>query len=533
LRQYAFITLLLAAGATATVPAVAGWSYALDYDAQFVRMKVPDRVAAHEVFPVAITVRNTGTKTWEEWPIRLRSVHPQNNLTWGTSYILIAQGTAVQPGDEYTFRSYLRAPADEGKLRFQWQVCKERTTWFGETTPVRTIQVASRPSGAPTTTKRPRQISEGRKVLSFDDFDYVGSFKPPKTVGNARGAYSESGLALRPTAKGRDRLLMNYTHPTQVLFEIEIPQLVKVEAGEHRGLKTAKIEKIWGPLKIPKHGEQAIFPNGGFAWMEETQTLIWTWYHGYKTGDPPPILGATRLSGTGELAFTGPWKVSTPSGLYKSYWGGVIVLPQAFAKQYTGGKRLALGFGGYYSICAPASRGPALGAIPDPVPTQTSVPVTAMLCYPHDTPAPRDGDYFNANCGFWSEQPAGPNHGTWTYDDWCRAGAFVDTSSGHAYVAFVRLGTGRMGYDFGTITSANSSQYWYFYDPSDLGKAARGEKQPSLTSPDSMTRVNYPLGQTVTGACFDAKTRRLYLCVTWAYPEGLESYPVMHVYRVR
>ena len=48
-----------------------------------------------------------------------------------------------------------------------------------------------------------------------------------------------------------------------------------------------------------------------------------------------------------------------------------------------------------------------------------------------------------------------------------------------------------------------------------------------------MAKVRYPLGRAVSGACFDSRTGRLYLCVTWAYPEGRESYPMVHVYRVR
>jgi hypothetical protein len=156
-----------------------------------------------------------------------------------------------------------------------------------------------------------------------------------------------------------------------------------------------------------------------------------------------------------------------------------------------------------------------------------------MLHYPHDSPAPRDGDYLNANCGFWSEQPAGPNRGTWTYDDWCRAGAFITAPGGQAYVAFVRLGTGRLGYDFGAITSAGASQYWYFYDPRELGEAASGKRRPGPIQPRSMARVTYPLGQTVTGAVFDERTCRLYLCVASAYADGRENYPVIHVYDVR
>ena len=512
-----------------------------EFDAALVRMTAPEQVTASEVFPVAITLQNTGTKTWEGSPIRLRSVNPRNNTVWGTAYILIAQGTVVKPGDEYTFRSHLRAPAQPGSVNFQWQVCKDPETWFGEASPARTIEVTARPveanrpavpSAVPSAVSS-GEASDGKQVLNFDDCEYIGSFKPPKTVGDARAHSRKPAWHCFLVKDGRDRLLMNYTHPTQMLFEVEVPELVRVENGAHAGLKTADVKRIWGSLKIRKEGEETISPNGGFVWIEATQTLVWTWYHGYKTGDAPPVLGMTRLSAEGGMTHYGPWHVSAPGGLYKSYWGGVIALPKTFAERYTDGKSLGLGFGGYYSICASASRGPALGAIADPDPKQATVPVTALLYHPHDSPAVRDGNYFNANCGFWSDQPDGPDQGVWTYDDWCRAGAFLDTPKGHAYVAFVRLGTGRLGYDFGTITSAGASEYWYFYDPAELGKAARGQKRPWQTSPSSMVRVSYPLGRTVTGACFDAQRGRLYLCVSWAYPEGMESYPVVHVYGIK
>ena len=439
------------------------------YDAAFVSLVAPERVTAREVFPVTVTMRNTGTQTWEGPSIRLRTAHPPNDRTLGTEYVLIAQGTSVKAGAEYAFRSHLKAPADLGKLTFQWQVCKDGAKWFGEVTPAKTIEVVAGQTQARKAIVPQVKTRDGKKVLAYDDFEYLGSFKPPKVVNDARGAFSESGLALRPMPDGRDRLFVNYTHPGQVLFEIEIPDLVKVQDGQHADLKTAEVKKIWGSLKIPQAGQETLSPNGGFAWSEERKTLFWTWYHGYKTGEAPPVLGATRLSDDGTLTHSGPWHVAAPGGLYKSYWGGVLTLPRAFADRYTGGKTLALGFGGYYSICGPASRGPALGAIPDPNAGQTSVPVTALLYHPHDAPAPRDGDYFNANCGFWSDQPAGPEQGVWTYDDWCRAGVFVETKAGQAYVAFVRLGTGRLGYDFGTITSAGTAEYWYCYDPQDLG----------------------------------------------------------------
>ena len=169
-----------------------------------------------------------------------------------------------------------------------------------------------------------------------------------------------------PMPDGRDRLFVNYTHPAQVLFEIEIPHLVKVRDGRHADLKTADVKKVWGSVKVPYSDEETLSPNGGFVWIEERKTLFWTWYHGYKTGEAPPVLGATRLADDGTLTHSGPWQVVAPGGLYKSYWGGVLTLPRAFADRYTEGRTLALGFGGYYSICGPASRGPALGVIADP-----------------------------------------------------------------------------------------------------------------------------------------------------------------------
>ena len=48
-----------------------------------------------------------------------------------------------------------------------------------------------------------------------------------------------------------------------------------------------------------------------------------------------------------------------------------------------------------------------------------------------------------------------------------------------------------------------------------------------------MAKVTYPLGRSVTGACYDAATRRLYLCTNYAYARGRERYPIVHVYGVK
>lgn len=166
-----------------------------EYDAAFVRMDVPEQVVAGQVFPVTIVLRNTGTKPWPSEQFQLRSVEPQDNLSWGAGFIILRQGSTVAPGGEAVYRSYLKAPSTPGEVGFRWQVVRDGKSWFGEMTPARTLQAAPRqaePAVAPPATD-PRR----RHVLAFDDFEYAGSFKPPRVVGGARGAFSECGTALR------------------------------------------------------------------------------------------------------------------------------------------------------------------------------------------------------------------------------------------------------------------------------------------------------------------------------------------------
>jgi hypothetical protein len=528
MTQMAVTVLMLAAAA---LPAAdKPKAPAPDYDAEYVNMKVPEQVTAGDIFSARVTMRNTGTKPWASWPLRLRTVGPENNTRWGTSYIIVRQGRTVEGGQEYTFGSRLRAPDESGEAAFQWQMCKDGKHFFGEKTPERTIKVMPRPKEP-----EPDEPAEDddEKGLSFQDFEYVGSFKPPMRVGKARGAFSRCGLAVRRPEGKKPRLILNYTHPTQVLFEVEIPALVKAADGKHGSLPVTQPATVWGRLTAEREGMRKISPNGDFAWDDKTRTLYWTWYHGYKTGAAPPVLGLSALADDGTATTTGPWLLSVKSGLYKGYWGGAALLPADWAAKHTGGKRLALGFGGYYSICGSASRGPALGVVPLPKPEKKKVPVTELLYHPSGSPAPRDGQYFSANCGFWHNNPTSADSGTWTFTDHCEAGTFIDDEERPAYIVFTRMGAGRLGYDFGAITSAGRSAYWYVYDAADLAAAAAGEKKPTGITPSSMTRVRYPLGSSVTGACYDKPERTLYLCARHAYRHGRESFPVVHAYRLK
>ena len=498
---------------------------AAEWDAKHVKTDVPKTVAADQVFVAKITLKNTGTQAWRE--VRdvgapaLKSQSPDDTPTWGTNFVILGQGVEVKPGQEFTFRSNLRAPTDPGKYTFQWRL-HGQPGYFGETTAKVEITVTKAKGADVKPPAVPAADATGKRPLAADDFEYLGSFKVPEKVGKGGAGFSESGLTLRKAPDGSRRLFLNYTHPQQVLFEVDIPALAKFEKGDAGPLKTATVAKEWGEV-----GGKDASPNGGLAWDDDKKLLYWTSYHPYWTGGDRRVLNATKLADDKATA-AGSWTVPDQ----KWHWGGVTRLPKSFADKYTGGKRLALGFGGYYSVVAPCSRGPALSAVADPDPAKGRAEgLVNLLGYQAGTAAPRPGDYFDANCSFWNDQPASRAAGKWTYCDHCRAGVLIDLPDRQAFVAFAKLGTGRLGYDYGAITNAGEAQYWYLYDTRALGEGAKGARKaavaPYLTHPDP------GMGGTTTGACFDEDERTLYVLRTNAHPVGREFHPLVHAYRVK
>ena len=213
--------------------------------------------------------------------------------------------------------------------------------------------------------------------------------------------------------------------------------------------------------------------------------------------------------------------------------GRVTRLPKSFADQYTDGKRLALGFGGYYSIVAPCSRGPALSAIAEPDPAKAKVDsVVNLLGYAEPAAASRPGDYFSANAGYWHDPPKSREVGQWTLCDYCHSGILIDLADKQGYIAFAKLGTGRLGYDYGAVTNAGEAQYWYFYDTRQLGEVAKGKQKAGSVMP-YLTKLDEGMGGMASGACFDEDERKLYVIRMQAYPVGREYHPLVHVYRVK
>lgn len=511
--------------------------------AELINCSIPNSVITEEVFQIKITLKNTGTKSWGQndgqTAVTLISKNPDFNGTWGTYFIIMGQGNTVKRGESFTFTSYLRAPNKSGKYNMSWKCLNtipvggspvDRTkTQFGDTVS-KQVAVTQRKDTAP------ESPTPQKGVLDSSDFEYMGSFIPCGVNGQ-ESTYTDSGLALR-NINGEKHLLLRTGTYNYRLYELKIPQLGKIADGSIKGVPVAKLVRDWGELMYSeKIGDETIGANGGM-WLDETTNLLyWTHYNSYFCGGPGdfPQLSVTKLNNDGTKSNKGYWYIPDTPAKYKSYWGGVIKLSDSFANTYTGGRDLALGFGGYYSICGSASRGPALGAIARPGKSGSKLDLLEMITYPDPIASPRDGFYFS-NVGYWGDNPKNPWEGKWTSNDGCRAGVFIDLPDKKGYLAFVQQATGRIGYDYGGYNSdGNYQNSWYFYDLKDLGAAAKGKKSPNSIIPSSFTTVKYPVeyrNTWISGACFDEETRMLYVYAKYSIPQQYGSAPMIHAYRV-
>lgn len=88
------VSILLAAGVSVSCLAEPAPAATPEFDAKYVKMEVPKQVLTDQVFLAKITMKNTGSQTWKEANRShacLRSQDPQDNMTWGTNYIIQGQ----------------------------------------------------------------------------------------------------------------------------------------------------------------------------------------------------------------------------------------------------------------------------------------------------------------------------------------------------------------------------------------------------------------------------------------------------------
>jgi hypothetical protein len=92
---------------------------------------------------VRVTAANTGSTTWTPaGGYRLGSQDPQDNLTWGTNRVELAQPT-VDPGQTATFDFTVTIPDGPDTYLFSWQMVREHVHWFGHASPSVPVAVGS------------------------------------------------------------------------------------------------------------------------------------------------------------------------------------------------------------------------------------------------------------------------------------------------------------------------------------------------------------------------------------------------------
>ena len=121
-------------------------------DAEFVVQSVPTQVVAGHTYAVSVTMRNTGTTTWDSTtpdPPLSHAYHFRNqsitSATWMPSRVGMPHHVA--PGETVTFDFTITAPTTPGVYDFRFRMVEELVEFFGETSePLSINVVASRPN---------------------------------------------------------------------------------------------------------------------------------------------------------------------------------------------------------------------------------------------------------------------------------------------------------------------------------------------------------------------------------------------------
>ncbi|MDZ4326378.1 MAG: Ig-like domain-containing protein, partial [Pseudomonas sp.] len=104
----------------------------LSLDAVFVSQMVPATMSAGQSYPVSVTLRNSGSKTWTvAGSFRLGSQNPVDNTAWGLGRVNVP--ASIAGGKSATFSFNVVAPQSAGNHNFQWRMVQDGVAWFGAT----------------------------------------------------------------------------------------------------------------------------------------------------------------------------------------------------------------------------------------------------------------------------------------------------------------------------------------------------------------------------------------------------------------
>ncbi len=404
----------------------------------------------------------------------------------------------------------------------------------------------------------PSSLPSQRQTLSQADFRLLGGFKLSRSPYDLR---LESGVAFRRSA-GQRTLLIG-----QSLVEFRIPSSLGSgswdsypELGPSRAFGN-----FWGPklrFQPETPGSQSgytVTSLHGLYWDEIDQRMYATFGDDYYTGSngskTATSLGAATLSDTSSTGSTlGSWFFQNCG--YKRVQGGVTGIPEWFANQYCQGRRLAAGFGGYFSILShgDVSLGPSMLAFGPPNlamnPHLSGLPWSELLYYPSSNRAHRDADYRD---DYESVNPIDTNgdgvadRGTWFWNDTMfQAGCWIDNGSKHGVIFVPYMGHGRGWYDNSRLNGESGAHWFYLYNPMDVAKVPGGAASYT-PQPSARWVANFPgmpreipwgiepftggFGRATRGVAYDPIESRLYVLqgAPGYYPDMA---PTVYVYQV-
>lgn len=106
------------------------------YSATVAGMTYPSRLDPGAVGEVAVTLRNTGSATWDAdtflAPLPRNEAHILADPSWPAGGTRIVDLSGVAPAGERTVRFSIRAPETPGQYQLQLGIVQERQTWFAE-----------------------------------------------------------------------------------------------------------------------------------------------------------------------------------------------------------------------------------------------------------------------------------------------------------------------------------------------------------------------------------------------------------------
>lgn len=400
-----------------------------------------------------------------------------------------------------------------------------------------------------------------KPVLNQGDFTYLGAFDMPLTANGWSTAFSTGGLTHRYVNGNLQFLTTSHVYSGGLVYEINYPGL-----NTNGEMPKASVIKNWGDVYtgnkwVGNDGGTSSLSGGvmtyGLYYDQNLNRLYWNYGHWYNASNPyNPSVGYSTLNDTtGVATGVGAWGLQDRGEKFSR--GGTLRIPQWFADDYTGGKSLGVGFGGYFSIIGSGSLGPSLAAINDPdivtEANRSSVDNIPLIGYPANAPgrAERntnytsyyDGGVYPSTPGNWNPSNG---KGYWTWSDYIYGSAsWIDTPSMGGVLYLARLGTGDVYYQTSNTHASGSVFEWMVYDPKDLAAVATGAKQQWQIQPkyrwiDSTLPVG-PQDQNgfsgdgasnIGGITYDNTTGRLYVLVNASYQDGVEWYPRMYVYQV-